>query len=232
MLDTLLFLFLTIFFVIKLRGSFGFKDDDDDNERARAVDEFLKSRYKKGSDTSNDEANMAIDITTKSSHRSLRDLPKAPVCLSVPVPPEVGKEITRYGFDENVFLKGAETAVELVSDSLSSQDFITLQKLLSDKMFLVFKKQVDDLSARGQAFKVSLVSVLSKKIVNIELRDAVLVINVLFETEQINFIEDKDGTVLRGNKKKINKTLQQWTFARSPSGTGDFWVVDAVEAKD
>jgi len=217
---------------MKLKGSFGFKNDEDDNNRARAIDEFLKSKYKKGNDASSDEANITIDVTAKLPQKSSQNSLNTPVCLSVPVPPDVGKEIARQGFDESTFLKGAETAVELVSDSLSSQNFSALQKLLSDKMSSIFKKQVDDLSARGQAFKVSLISVLSKKIMSIELRDAMLVVNVLFETEQINFIEDKDGNVLRGNKKKINKTSEQWTFVRNPSDTGDFWIIDAVEAKD
>lgn len=217
MLDILFFLFITLFFIFKLKNTIGLKDDND--IRQKTIDEFLKEKLSKnGTQTANEKVINIEQIKKKNS-----------IKLTIDVADNVKKELTKINFNEDNFLKGSQNAVEMVNDAFSNKDIDTLKSLLSEHVFENFKKQIDTLINQNRILKSSLISFLSSKINNIYIDNKTILIDVLFEMEQINFVEDKDGKVIMGNKKKIEKVKEKWVFEKKISSKDNFWIINNIE---
>lgn len=217
MLDILFFLFITLFFIFKLKNTIGLKDDND--IRQKTIDEFLKEKLSKnGMQTANEKV---VDIEQIKKKNSIK--------LTIDVTDNVKKELTKINFNEDNFLKGSQNAVEMVNDAFSNKDIDTLKSLLSEHVFENFKKQIDTLINQNRILKSSLISFLSSKINNIYIENKTIFIDVLFEMEQINFVEDKDGKVIMGNKKKIEKVKEKWVFEKKISSKDNFWIINNIE---
>ena len=217
MLDILFFLFITLFFIFKLKNTIGLKDDND--IRQKTIDEFLKEKLSKnGTQTANEKFINIEQIKKKNS-----------IKLTIDVADNVKKELTKINFNEDNFLKGSQNAVEMVNDAFSNKDIDTLKSLLSEHVFENFKKQIDTLINQNRILKSSLISFLSSKINNIYIENKTILIDVLFEMEQINFVEDKDGKVIMGNKKKIEKVKEKWVFEKKISSKDNFWIINNIE---
>ena len=217
MLDILFFLFITLFFIFKLKNTIGLKDYND--IRQKTIDEFLKEKLSKnGTQTANEKVINIEQIKKKNS-----------IKLTIDVADNVKKELTKINFNEDNFLKGSQNAVEMVNDAFSNKDIDTLKSLLSEHVFENFKKQIDTLINQNRILKSSLISFLSSKINNIYIENKTILIDVLFEMEQINFVEDKDGKVIMGNKKKIEKVKEKWVFEKKISSKDNFWIINNIE---
>ena len=217
MLDILFFLFITLFFIFKLKNTIGLKDDND--IRQKTIDEFLKEKLSKnGTQTANEKVINIEQIKKKNN-----------IKLTIDVADNVKKELTKINFNEDNFLKGSQNAVEMVNDAFSNKDIDTLKSLLSEHVFENFKKQIDALINQNRILKSSLISFLSSKINNIYIENKTILIDVLFEMEQINFVEDKDGKVIMGNKKKIEKVKEKWVFEKKISSKDNFWIINNIE---
>ena len=217
MLDILFFLFITLFFIFKLKNTIGLKDDND--IRQKTIDEFLKEKLSKnGTQTANEKVINIEQIKKKNN-----------IKLTIDVADNVKKELTKINFNEDNFLKGSQNAVEMVNDAFSNKDIDTLKSLLSEHVFENFKKQIDTLINQNRILKSSLISFLSSKINNIYIENKTILIDVLFEMEQINFVEDKDGKVIMGNKKKIEKVKEKWVFEKKISSKDNFWIINNIE---
>ena len=217
MLDILFFLFITLFFIFKLKNTIGLKDDND--IRQKTIDEFLKEKLSKnGTQTANEKVINIEQIKKKNS-----------IKLTIDVADNVKKELTKINFNEDNFLKGSQNAVEMVNDAFSNKDIDTLKSLLSEHVFENFKKQIDTLINQNRILKSSLISFLSSKINNIYIENKTILIDDFFEMEQINFVEDKDGKVIMGNKKKIEKVKEKWVFEKKISSKDNFWIINNIE---
>ena len=217
MLDILFFLFIKLFFIFKLKNTIGLKDDND--IRQKTIDEFLKEKLSKnGTQTANEKVINIEQIKKKNN-----------IKLTIDVADNVKKELTKINFNEDNFLKGSQNAVEMVNDAFSNKDIDTLKSLLSEHVFENFKKQIDTLINQNRILKSSLISFLSSKINNIYIENKTILIDVLFEMEQINFVEDKDGKVIMGNKKKIEKVKEKWVFEKKISSKDNFWIINNIE---
>ena len=149
--------------------------------------------------------------------------------LNIDVADNVKKELEKINFNEDKFLKGAENAVEMINDSFSNKDLETLKELLTTQVYNNFKKQIDELNNQNRILKSSLISFLSNKIDNIVVKNKNINIDVLFEMEQINFVEDKDGNIIMGSKKKIQKVKEKWTFEKKAGDKTNFWLIKNIE---
>ena len=222
--------FLIIFaaiIIFKLKSVLGTRNDGD-NVRQKTLEEFFKNKI--------DEANKAktfqqtsdakiIDITDQITKNNKSTEFK----LNIDVADNVKKELEKINFNEDKFLKGAENAVEMINDSFSNKDLETLKELLTTQVYNNFKKQIDELNNQNRILKSSLISFLSNKIDNIVVKNKMINIDVLFEMEQINFVEDRDGNIIMGNKKKIQKIKEKWTFEKKIGDKTNFWLIKNIE---
>ncbi len=222
MADILLFLFITIFFIYKLKNSFG-KRTDDDVKREKSIEEFFKQKYQANIETI-DSTNV-IDITNKIYQEN-----KIKLDLDFDVPNNVKVKLEAINFNQDNFLKGVESAVEMINEAFSNKDIDTLKNLLSSDIFNSFEKKIDDLTSHGKVLKSSLISIQSKKIDNITAKDNKILIDVLLEMEQINFIENMEKQVVMGDKKRIDIVKEKWTFERNIKSKTNFWIVNNISS--
>ena len=223
--------FLIVFaaiIIFKLKSVLGTRNDSD-NIRQKTLEEFFKNKINEANKTQTTQSTTdakIIDITdqiTKNNH------PQAEFKLNIDVADNVKKELEKINFNEDKFLKGAENAVEMVNDSFSNKDLETLKELLTTQVYNNFKKQIDELSNQNRVLKSSLISFLSNKINDIIVKNKMINIDVVFEMEQINFVEDKDGNVIMGSKKKIQKVKEKWTFEKKTGDKTNFWLIKNIE---
>ena len=228
MLDIVFFLFVIIFFVFKLKSSFGLRNEDDEKRR-KTIEEFFRQKYsqeplKNNSSSASEFDDNIIDITNTNVVKKDNDEIK----LSFNVSDEIKAELIKIGFNEDNFLKGVESALEMINEAFSNKDANTLKEILSKQLFINFKKQMDELAAQNKILKSSLISVLSKNINGIMIANNNIFINVLLKTEQINFIENDKHEVIQGSKKKIEVIKEKWTFSRSLNSKVNFWIVENI----
>ena len=206
-MDIVFLIIFTAVIIFKLKSVLGTRNDND-NIRQKTLEEFFKNKI--------DEANKAktsqqtsdakiIDITDQITKNNKSTEFK----LNIDVADNVKKELEKINFNEDKFLKGAENAVEMINDSFSNKDLETLKELLTTQVYNNFKKQIDELNNQNRILKSSLISFLSNKIDNIVVKNKNINIDVLLEMEQINFVEDKDGNIIMGSKKKIQKVKEK-----------------------
>ena len=222
MADILLFLFITIFFIYKLKNSFGKRTNDDIN-RQKSIEEFFKQKYQTNVETI-DSTNV-VDITNK-----IHPDNRIKLNLDFDVPNSVKAKLEAVNFDQDNFLKGVESAVEMINEAFSNKDVDTLKSLLSSDIFNNFKKKIDDLTSHGKVLKSSLISIQSKKIDNITAKDDKILIDVLLEMEQINFIENMEIQAVMGDKKRIDIVKEKWTFERNIKSRTNFWIVNNISS--
>ncbi len=220
MVDILLFLFITIFFIYKLKNSFG-KRTNDEESRRKSIEEFFKQKYPENNEAI-DSTNV-VDITNRVHSEN-----KVELNLDFEVPSNVKSKLAAINFNQDNFLKGAESAVEMINEAFSNKDIDTLKNLLSKDIFNDFKKKIDDLTSHDKILKSSLISIQSKKIDNITVKDDKILIEVSLKMEQINFVENKDKQVVMGDKKRIDTVKEKWTFERDIKSKANFWIVNNI----
>lgn len=228
MADILFLLCVIVFFAFKLKNSFGIRNEDDEKRR-QTIEEFFRQKYSQGMAESNgcvapDFGKKVVDVTNTGVVKDA----KTELKLDFETTKEIRVKLAKIGFNQDNFLKGVETAAEMINEAFSNGDMDTLKKMLSKQVFANFKKQADDLAAQNKILKSSLVSVLSKDISDIKVADGDVLIDVILRTEQINFIENDKHEVIWGNKKRIETIKEKWTFSRSLSSRINFWVVENI----
>jgi len=221
MIDILFFLFITAFFIYKLKNNFG-KRVDDEADRRKSIEEFFRQKYSTTKGGPTDMENI-IDITD----RKPKDM-EVKLNLDFKIPDNVKTALISVGFDQENFLKGVESDVEMVNDAFSDKDVDTLKSLLSNDMFNDFKTKIDNLNANNKILKSSLISIQSKKIEGISMKDNEIFIDVLLRMEQINYIENSDKQVVMGDKKRIDIVNEKWTFKRAIKSKANFWIVSGI----
>lgn len=224
MIDIVVFFVITVFIILKLKSVLGTRNDTD-NVRQKTLDEFFKNQMNKNNNKDNNA--KIIDITNQINKN--KDDKNKNLELDIEVDDNIEKELKKINFDEKKFLKGAENAVEMVNEAFSNKDLETLQELLSTKLYNNFKKQIEELNNQNRILKSSLISFLSKKIEDIKIINKNICINMLFEMEQINFVEDQEGNVVMGNKKQIQKVKEKWTFEKKVGDKTNFWIIKNIE---
>lgn len=224
MIDIVVFFVITVFIILKLKSVLGTRNDTD-NVRQKTLDEFFKNQMNKNNNKDNNA--KIIDITNQINKN--KDDKNKNLELDIKVDDNVEKELKKINFDEKKFLKGAENAVEMVNEAFSNKDLETLQELLSTKLYNNFKKQIEELNNQNRILKSSLISFLSKKIENIKIVNKNICIDMIFDMEQINFVEDQDGNIIMGNKKQIQKVKEKWTFEKKVGDKTNFWIIKNIE---
>ena len=224
MIDIVVFFVITVFIILKLKSVLGTRNDTD-NVRQKTLDEFFKNQMNKNNNKDNNA--KIIDITNQINKN--KDDKNKNLELDIEVDDNIEKELKKINFDEKKFLKGAENAVEMVNEAFSNKDLETLQELLSTKLYNNFKKQIEELNNQNRILKSSLISFLSKKIEDIKIINKNICINMLFEMEQINFVEDQEGNIVMGNKKQIQKVKEKWTFEKKTNDKTNFWIIKNIE---
>jgi predicted lipid-binding transport protein (Tim44 family) len=134
-------------------------------------------------------------------------------------------------FDEKLFLKTVETAISSIMDAFNAKNLKELEQFCMEDMFAIFKKNMESATAKNESYRTILVNFLEKEIVekNLANNNGNNFVSLRLKTEQINYVEDKDGRVIFGSKDEIQQVEELWKFELI--GTKDnVWALKSIKA--
>jgi predicted lipid-binding transport protein (Tim44 family) len=133
-------------------------------------------------------------------------------------------------FSASKFLEGAAKAFEFIVSAYARHDTGTLKPLLSADVYARFAGAIQEREERGETMETELVVLKPPKLENVEVQDDRAIINVRFQSEQVNIVKDKDGNVVEGDREHVDSVTDVWTFARDLSSTDPNWVLIATRS--
>lgn len=133
-------------------------------------------------------------------------------------------------FNEKEFLNGAKNFFEMVIESFVKGNLSDIVNYIDDKLIKSFQTVIDERLQEEETLKIKIMKINSIKIKNVSKLKDFLRLSVLFETEQIKVLKDKNGKVIDGNPKKSILVKDLWTFEKEIKSINVNWKL--VETSD
>lgn len=122
------------------------------------------------------------------------------------------------------FLKGAESAFEMVLRALSEGDTQTLKMLLSDALYKEFEAEIVRRKQSGKREDVTLVAIDACTMERAGLSGPFARVTVRFESEQIVVERAIEGdAIIAGDPSQVERVEDIWTFERDTRSTDPNW---------
>ena len=128
------------------------------------------------------------------------------------------------------FLEGAAKAFEMIVAAYAKHDTDTLKPLLSADVYGGFASSIQDREDRGETIETELVVLKPPKLESAEVVDGRAMVAVRFQSEQVNVVRDKAGTVLEGSRDHVESVTDVWTFARDIDSRNPNWILVATRS--
>ncbi|KJV69200.1 Tim44/TimA family putative adaptor protein [Candidatus Neoehrlichia procyonis] len=126
------------------------------------------------------------------------------------------------------FMDGAAAAFELIIKAYNQENSDVLSTLLDSNLYNIFTQEIQNRKNLGNVHEDVIISVISQKIVDINLIHNTAYIAVKFITEQINLIKDINGNIISGSTSKINKVEDIWQFKKDITSLSTKWYLTSV----
>jgi len=219
------------FIFLRLRGVLGQRGGHDPSSG-----DMFKVGRKSSSDDQNgiDEDDDDNVIALPGQDRERRDVPD----FSDYLDPNADTALATKGlsgiqtldrfFSPDTFLSGSKSAYEMIVEAFAGADRSTLRPLLANDVYKSFTKVIDEREKEGHIAHTSIIGVHDVKILYAELHGKAAEITVHFNSEMITYGEDRDGEIVEGDKTKIRKVSDIWTFARDLSKGDPNWKLVAT----
>ena len=133
-------------------------------------------------------------------------------------------------FNEKEFLKGAKNFFEMVIDSFVKGDLKNIEMYIDDKLIKNFKLVIDERLREEETLKISIIKMITINIKDIKKLKNFLRVSVLFESEQIKVLKDKEGKIIDGDQKNSIIVKDLWTFEKEIQSKDLNWIL--VETSD
>jgi predicted lipid-binding transport protein (Tim44 family) len=132
------------------------------------------------------------------------------------------------GFVARTFLDGASSAYEMLVQAFSRGDETMLHSLTSEEVYGSFAAALTDRKQRGDSLDTTLVGFNSTKIVQARVEQASALIAVRFDAQFITATRDRNGIVIEGDPNTPSNIVDIWTFARRNDASGPNWTLVAT----
>jgi predicted lipid-binding transport protein (Tim44 family) len=133
------------------------------------------------------------------------------------------------GFTVPSFLRGANSAYELVLEAYAAADKPALKNLLSRDMFDSFSAAIDERAKAGQSMKMQFVGVKKSEIKEATMLGNKAQVAVAFAGDMISATLDKSGACIDGDEKAIRTVTDLWTFERDVTARDPNWKLVATD---
>jgi len=133
-------------------------------------------------------------------------------------------------FNEKEFLKGAKNFFEMVIDCFVKGDLKNIEMYIDNKLIKNFQLAIDERLKEEERLDINIIKMISIKIENVKKLKNFLRVSVLFESEQIKVLKDKEGKIIDGDQKKSILVKDLWTFEKKIQSKDLNWIL--VETSD
>ncbi len=135
-------------------------------------------------------------------------------------------------FSATAFLEGAGTAFEMIVTAYAKHDIDTLKPLLSSDVYARFATSIQQREERGETMETELVVLKPPKLEAVEVQGTRAVIDLRFQSEQVNIVKDKTGAVIEGDREHVESVTDIWTFAHELASADPNWMLIATRSVD
>lgn len=126
-------------------------------------------------------------------------------------------------FDPKGFLAGAGAAYEMIVIAFAEGDRKTLRNLLSREVFDNFNRAITDREARGETMTSHFVGIDKSEITDARVEGREAHVTVRFVSQLVSVTRDRDGEIVAGDPKRVDETVDLWTFARDTASRDPNW---------
>ena len=105
-------------------------------------------------------------------------------------------------FNEKEFLKGAQNFFEMVIDSFVKGELKNIEMYIDNKLIKNFQLVIDERLQEKETLDINIIKMISIRIEDVKKLKNFLRVSVLFESEQIKVLKDKEGKIIDGDQKK------------------------------
>ena len=123
------------------------------------------------------------------------------------------------------FIKGAQTAYEMIITSFAKGDKNALKPLLNKEIYRNFSDEIDHRKKEKLKSELTFVGVKSAEIKNFEKKDNIYIFTVNFVSEIITCKKDKDNKVIEGNPDIIKTVNDVWKFSKNMWSSDPNWYL-------
>ena len=133
-------------------------------------------------------------------------------------------------FNEKEFLKGAQNFFEMVIDSFVKGELKNIEMYIDNKLIKNFQLVIDERLQEKETLDINIIKMISIRIEDVKKLKNFLRVSVLYESEQIKVLKDKEGKIIDGDQKKSILVKDLWTFEKRIQSKDLNWIL--VETSD
>jgi predicted lipid-binding transport protein (Tim44 family) len=128
-------------------------------------------------------------------------------------------------FKEEIFLKGAQAAYEMIVNAFASADKKTLKDLTSSDVYKSFASVLDERKNKKYVNQFTFIGIKKVKIENVDKKDSLYTVKTRFVSEIISCIKDANNKVIEGSPEEIQTVNDVWSFARDLNSDDPTWYL-------
>ena len=215
--DIILFAMLAAFLVYRLRSVLG-KRTGHENRRSDSL-----SIPEGASETGNDNV---VALPDRAPEEEEQDL-EAGSPLSAGL---TQVRIADPSFEAETFLKGAQSAFEMIINAYAAGDGKTLNTLLSADVYENFASAIRSRELANNSQESTLVGIDNAELLEVEMQGDEALVTVKFVSEQINATIDDNGELVDGDRSTIVPVTDIWTFSRDTRSSDPNWKLAATRS--
>jgi predicted lipid-binding transport protein (Tim44 family) len=141
---------------------------------------------------------------------------------------KVEENINLKEFKEEIFLKGAQAAYEMIVNAFAAADKTTLKDLTSSEVYKNFVSVLDERKQKKYVNQFTFIGIKKAKIENIDKKDTFYTVKTRFISEIISCVKDKDNNIVEGNPEEIQTVNDVWIFSRDLNSEDPTWHLTEI----
>ncbi len=202
-IDIIIFAVIAVFLIYRLKNILGEKTGYDSSE-----DE-------KNSLNKNREKSNVIDFSGKNVSKSNSEIEF-----------ELNKIKTldkSFSLDE--FVSGARIFFQMVIDSFVKGDLSNVRDFVKPSLLENFQAAINERNKENESLVINVKKIENVSIKSITINNNFILIKVLFDTNQIKVLKDKNKKIIDGNLRKVIKVKDIWSFERKIVSENKNWTL-------
>ena len=141
---------------------------------------------------------------------------------------KVEENINTKEFKEDIFLKGAQAAYEMIVNAFASADKKTLKDLTSPEVYKSFVAVLDDRKNKKLLNQFTFIGIKKAKIENIDKKDSFYTVKTRFVSEIISCVKDANNNIIEGSSDEIQTVNDVWCFSKDLNSDDPTWLLTEI----
>jgi predicted lipid-binding transport protein (Tim44 family) len=143
-------------------------------------------------------------------------------------PSRAEENINTREFREEIFLKGAQVAYEMIINAFAAADKKTLKDLTSPEVYKSFVGVLDERKNKKHVNQFTFIGIKKAKIENVDKKDSFYSVKTRFVSEIISCVKDANNNIIEGNPEEIQTVNDVWSFSRDLNSDDPTWHLTEI----